>query len=172
MYVPALEHVAWRHWKSPVLIWRRHRCCSSQRWCAWLPNPSHVPLHEGISTSFQPHLSVPEGIDFGTFVSSCFLCPIRRFVEFSLPILSCLEGIFQKNFIEKQKETKKIGSFNSFTTSASAFSKTPASYVSSSLTTRVSLLKSAADVVKCTDVDYATGSFCSCLLYTSDAADE
>ena len=29
------------------------------------------------------------------------------------------------------------------------------------ITTRVSLLKSAADVVKCTDVDYATGSFCS-----------
>ena len=72
---------------------------------------------------------------------------------------------------------------NSFTTSASTLSKTPASYVSSSLTTRVSLLKSAADVVKrtdedyatmcdsiyddnrgqaqCTDVDYATGSFCS-----------
>ena len=45
--------------------------------------------------------------------------------------------------------------------SASTFSKTPASYVSSSLTTRVSLLKSAADVVKYTDVDYATGSFCS-----------
>ena len=39
--------------------------------------------------------------------------------------------------------------------------ETPASYVSSSLTTRVSLLKSAADVVKCTDVDYVTGSFCS-----------
>ena len=53
------------------------------------------------------------------------------------------------------------GLFSSFTTSASTLSKTPASYVSSSLTTRVSLLKSAADVVKCTDVDYATGSFCS-----------
>ena len=54
-----------------------------------------------------------------------------------------------------------ISLLNSFTTSASTFSKTPASYVSSSLTTKVSLLKSAADVVKCTDVDYATGSFCS-----------
>ena len=53
------------------------------------------------------------------------------------------------------------GSFSSFTTSASTLSKTPASYVSSSLTTNVSLLKSAADVVKYTDVDYATGSFCS-----------
>ena len=57
--------------------------------------------------------------------------------------------------------TNDWGSFSSFTTSASTLSKTPASYVSSSLTTRVSLLKSAADVVKCTDVDYATGSFCS-----------
>merc|ERR1711991_33346 len=57
--------------------------------------------------------------------------------------------------------TNDGGSFSSFTTSASTPSKTPASYVSSSLTTRVSLLKSAADVVKCTDVDYATGSFCS-----------
>ena len=57
--------------------------------------------------------------------------------------------------------TNNEGSFNSFTTSASTFSKAPASYVSSSLTTKVSLLKSAADVVKCTDVDYATGSFCS-----------
>ena len=53
------------------------------------------------------------------------------------------------------------GLFSSFTTSASTLSKTPASYVSSSLTTRVSLLKPAADAVKCTDVDYATGSFCS-----------
>ena len=57
--------------------------------------------------------------------------------------------------------TNNEGSFNRFTTSASTFSKTPASYVSSSLTTKVPLLKSAADVVKCTDVDYATGSFCS-----------
>ena len=31
----------------------------------------------------------------------------------------------------------------------------------SSLTTGVSLLKSTADVVEYTDVDYATGSFCS-----------
>merc|ERR1712146_488490 len=54
--------------------------------------------------------------------------------------------------------TNEGGSFNSFTTSASTFSKTPASYVSSSLTTKISLLKSAADVVECTDVDYATGS--------------
>ena len=53
------------------------------------------------------------------------------------------------------------GSFSSFTTSASTLSRTPASYVSSSLTTRVSLLKSTADIVECTDVDYATGSFCS-----------
>ena len=52
------------------------------------------------------------------------------------------------------------GLFSSFTTSASTLSKTPASYVSSSLTTRVSLLKSTADVVKYTDVDCATGSFC------------
>ena len=57
--------------------------------------------------------------------------------------------------------TNDGGLFSSFTTSASTLSKTPASYVSSSLTTRVSLLKSAADVVKCTDVDDATGSFCS-----------
>ena len=66
-------------------------------------------------------------------------------------------------FIEAWRGSKPNpkGSFNRFTTSASTFSKTPASYVSSSLTTKVSLLKSAADVVKCTDVDYATGSFCS-----------
>ena len=46
-----------------------------------------------------------------------------------------------------------------------ALSKASASYVSSSITTRVSLLslsdKSTADVVECADVDYATGSFCS-----------
>ena len=52
--------------------------------------------------------------------------------------------------------TNDWSSFSNFTTSASTLSKTPASYVSSSLTTRVSLLKSAADVVKCTDVDYAS----------------
>merc|ERR1711991_373385 len=57
--------------------------------------------------------------------------------------------------------TNDGGSFSSFTTSASTPSKTPASYVSSSLTTKVSLLKSAADVVKRTDVDYATGPSCS-----------
>ena len=61
--------------------------------------------------------------------------------------------------------TNDWGSFTNFTTSASTFSKASASYVSSSLTTRVSLLslsdKSTADVVECTDVDYATGSFCS-----------
>ena len=57
--------------------------------------------------------------------------------------------------------TNDGGYFSSFTTSASTLSKTHASYVSSSLTIRVSLLKSAADVAKCTDVDYATGSFCS-----------
>ena len=39
---------------------------------------------------------------------------------------------------------------------------TAKTHVSSSLTTKISLLKSAADVVnKCTDVDYATGSCCS-----------
>ena len=61
--------------------------------------------------------------------------------------------------------TNDWGSFSNFTTSASTFSKASASYVSSSLTTRVSLLslsdKSTADVVECADVDYATGSFCS-----------
>ena len=57
--------------------------------------------------------------------------------------------------------TNDWGSFSNFTTSASTLSKTPALYVSSSLTTRVSFLKSAADVVKCTDMDYSTGSFCS-----------
>ena len=57
--------------------------------------------------------------------------------------------------------TNDGGSFSSSTTFALALSKTPASYVSSFLTTKVSLLKSAADVVKYTDVDYATGSFCS-----------
>ena len=49
--------------------------------------------------------------------------------------------------------------------SASTSSKTSASYVSSSLTTRVSLVslsdKSTVDMVKNTNVDYATGSFCS-----------
>ena len=43
--------------------------------------------------------------------------------------------------------------------------KTPASFVSSSLTTRVSLLslsdKSTVDVMGNVDVDYGTGSFCS-----------
>ena len=57
--------------------------------------------------------------------------------------------------------TNDWGSFSNFTTSASTFSKESASYVSSSLTTRVSLLKSTADVVECTDLDYATGFFCS-----------
>ena len=56
-------------------------------------------------------------------------------------------------------------SCNNCTTSASSFSKASASYVSSSLTTGVSLLslsdKSTADMVECTNVDYATGSFCS-----------
>ena len=61
--------------------------------------------------------------------------------------------------------TNDWSSCNNFTTSASTFSKASASYVSSSLTTRVSLLslsdKSTADVVECADLDYATGSFCS-----------
>ncbi len=61
--------------------------------------------------------------------------------------------------------TNERGSFDSFTTFASTLSKTPASYVSSSLTTRVSLLSlsdnSTFDMVKNTNVDYATGSFCS-----------
>ena len=52
-------------------------------------------------------------------------------------------------------------SFSSFTTSASTLPKTPASYVSSSLTTSATLLKLTADVVEYTDVDYATESFCS-----------
>ena len=59
-------------------------------------------------------------------------------------------------------------SFSNFTTSASTLSKASMLYVSSSITTRVSLLslsdKSTADVVECADVDYATGSFC-CLLF-------
>ena len=61
--------------------------------------------------------------------------------------------------------TNDCGSFSNFTTSASTLSKASASYVSSSLTTRVSLLsltdKSTADMVKCANVDYANGSFCS-----------
>ena len=52
--------------------------------------------------------------------------------------------------------TNDWGSFSNFTTSASTMSKAPASYVSSSSTTRVALLKSTAGVVECTDVDYAT----------------
>ena len=58
------------------------------------------------------------------------------------------------NFLARGTDTAGVNK-------ASALSKTPASCVSSSSTTKVSLLKSAADVVKCTDVDYATGSFCS-----------
>ena len=49
--------------------------------------------------------------------------------------------------------TNNEGSFNRFTTSASTFSKAPASYVSSSSTTGVSLLKSTADVVECTNAN-------------------
>ena len=61
--------------------------------------------------------------------------------------------------------TNDWDSFSYLATSASTSSKASASYISSSLTTRVSLLslsdKSTADVVECADVDYATGSFCS-----------
>ena len=61
--------------------------------------------------------------------------------------------------------TNDWSSCNNFTISASSFSKASASYVSSSLTTRVSLLslsdKSTADAAEYANVDYATGSFCS-----------
>ena len=57
--------------------------------------------------------------------------------------------------------TNDWSSFSNFTTSASTFSKASASYLSSSLTTRISLLslsdKSTAGVVEfAADVDYAT----------------
>ena len=52
--------------------------------------------------------------------------------------------------------TNDCGSFSNFTTSASTLSKASMLYVSSSITTRVSLLslsdKSTADVVECADV--------------------
>ena len=61
--------------------------------------------------------------------------------------------------------TNAWSSFSNCTTSASTSLRASASYVSSSLTTRVSSLslsdRSTADVVECADVDYATGSFCS-----------
>merc|ERR1712196_19832 len=61
--------------------------------------------------------------------------------------------------------TNAWNSFSNFTTSASTCSRASASYVSSSLTARVSSLslsdRSTADVVECAEVDYATGSFCS-----------
>ena len=52
--------------------------------------------------------------------------------------------------------TNDLGSFSDITTSASTFS-----------TTRVSLLKSAVDVVKCTDVDGATGPFLLFMLHST-----
>ena len=61
--------------------------------------------------------------------------------------------------------TNDWDSFSNCTTSASTPLKVSTLYVSSSLTTRVSLLslsdKSAVGVVECIDVNYATGSFCS-----------
>ena len=61
--------------------------------------------------------------------------------------------------------TDDLGSFSNFAISTTTSPKTSASFVSSSLTTRISLLslsdKSAVDVVGNVDVDYATGSFYS-----------
>ena len=62
--------------------------------------------------------------------------------------------------------TDDLGSFGNFATSTTTSSKTSVSFVSSPLTTGISLLslsdKSAVDVVGDLDVDdCATGSFCS-----------
>ena len=61
--------------------------------------------------------------------------------------------------------TNDWDSFSNLATSASTSSKTSASYISSSLTTRVSLLslsdKSSVYMIKYANVDHATGSFCS-----------
>ena len=63
-------------------------------------------------------------------------------------------------------DTDDLGSFGNLATSATTSSKTSVSFVSSPLTTGISLLslsdKSAVDVVGDSDVDdCATGSFCS-----------
>jgi hypothetical protein len=62
--------------------------------------------------------------------------------------------------------TDDVGSFSNPATSTTTSPKISASFVSSSLTNRVSLLlslsdKSTVDVVGNMDMDYATGSFCS-----------
>jgi len=62
-------------------------------------------------------------------------------------------------------DTDDLGSFGNLATSTTTSSKTSASFVSSPLTTGISLLshsdKSSVDVVGNLGVDYATGSFCS-----------
>ena len=62
-------------------------------------------------------------------------------------------------------DTDNLGSFDNLATSTTTSSKTSVSFVSSSLTTGISLLslsdKSAVDVVGDLDVDCATGPFCS-----------
>ena len=62
-------------------------------------------------------------------------------------------------------DTDDVGFFSNLATSTATSPKTSASFVSSSLTSRVSLLflsdKSTGDVVGNVDVDCATGSFCS-----------
>ena len=62
-------------------------------------------------------------------------------------------------------DTDDLGSFGNLATSTTTSSKTSVSFVSSSLTTGISLLslsdKSAVDVVGDLDVDCATESFCS-----------
>ena len=61
--------------------------------------------------------------------------------------------------------TDDLGSFGDLATSTTTSSKTSASFVSSSLTTGISLLslsdKSTVDVVGNLDMDYVTGPFCS-----------
>jgi hypothetical protein len=61
--------------------------------------------------------------------------------------------------------TDDLGSFGDLATSTTTSSKTSASFVSSSLTTGISLLslsdKPTVDVVGNLDVNCATGSFCS-----------
>ena len=65
--------------------------------------------------------------------------------------------------------TNDSGSYSYLATSTTISPKTPASFVSSSLATRVSLLslsdKSTVHVMGNVDVDYAAGSFCpSCVI--------
>ena len=63
------------------------------------------------------------------------------------------------------KTTNDWGSFSNFAASASTSSKTSALFLSSSLTTGISLFslsdKLSTDMVKNTNVDYAAGSLCS-----------